>query len=59
MHDLTAIQGDDHVGQRPYQPLPETKKKSKPASGESSGVLICFNILFFTSEIFESRWVLK
>ncbi|XP_026947678.1 receptor expression-enhancing protein 3 isoform X1 [Sagmatias obliquidens] len=37
MHDLTAIQGDEPVGQRPYQPLPETKKKSKPASGESPG----------------------
>lgn len=37
MHDLTAIQGDEPVGQRPYQPLPETKKKSKPASSESAG----------------------
>ncbi|XP_023971458.1 receptor expression-enhancing protein 3 isoform X2 [Physeter macrocephalus] len=39
MHDLTAIQGDEPVGQRPYQPLPETKKKSKPASGESPGAV--------------------
>ncbi|KAF4018853.1 hypothetical protein G4228_010824 [Cervus hanglu yarkandensis] len=37
MHDLTAIQGDEPVGQRPYQPLPETKKKSKPGSGEAAG----------------------
>uniref|UniRef100_A0A2K6C904 Receptor expression-enhancing protein n=1 Tax=Macaca nemestrina TaxID=9545 RepID=A0A2K6C904_MACNE len=37
MHDLTAIQGDEPVGQRPYQPLPEAKKKSKPAPGESAG----------------------
>ncbi|KAF5927888.1 hypothetical protein HPG69_009254 [Diceros bicornis minor] len=37
MHDLTAIQGDEPVGQRPYQTLPETKKKSKAASSESAG----------------------
>ncbi|XP_060049115.1 receptor expression-enhancing protein 3 isoform X1 [Erinaceus europaeus] len=37
MHDLTAIQGDEPVGQRPYQPLPETKKKSKPTASESAG----------------------
>ncbi|XP_055963929.1 receptor expression-enhancing protein 3 [Sorex fumeus] len=36
MHDLTAIQGDEPVGQRPYQPLPETKKKNKAASSESA-----------------------
>ncbi|EHB16969.1 Receptor expression-enhancing protein 3, partial [Heterocephalus glaber] len=36
MHDLTAIQGDGPVGQRPYQPLPEAKKKSKPAPSEST-----------------------
>ncbi|XP_049646580.1 receptor expression-enhancing protein 3 [Suncus etruscus] len=30
MHDLTAIQGDEPVGQRPYQTLPEAKKRSKP-----------------------------
>lgn len=47
MHDLTAIQGDEPVGQRPYQPLPEAKKKSKPAPGQSAGVLICFNIWSF------------
>uniref|UniRef100_A0A2K5QDC2 Receptor expression-enhancing protein n=1 Tax=Cebus imitator TaxID=2715852 RepID=A0A2K5QDC2_CEBIM len=40
MHDLTAIQGDEPVGQRPYQPLPEAKKKSKPAPSESAGVLV-------------------
>lgn len=59
MHDLTAIQGDEHVGQRPYQPLPETKKKTKPASSESAGVLVRFNILFFHKKDFESSWVLK
>ncbi|KAL6083119.1 hypothetical protein STEG23_014106, partial [Scotinomys teguina] len=32
MHDLTAIQGDEPVGQRPYQTLPEAKRKSKQAS---------------------------
>uniref|UniRef100_G3TSM5 Receptor expression-enhancing protein n=1 Tax=Loxodonta africana TaxID=9785 RepID=G3TSM5_LOXAF len=37
MHDLTTIQGDEPVGQRPYQPLPDAKKKSKPASSESAG----------------------
>lgn len=43
MHDLTAIQGDEPVGQRPYQPLQETKKKSKPGSGEAAGVLVSFS----------------
>ncbi|XP_068957983.1 receptor expression-enhancing protein 3 isoform X3 [Petaurus breviceps papuanus] len=37
MHDLTAIQGNEPVGQRPYQPAPETKKKTKTASSESTG----------------------
>ncbi|XP_026360094.2 receptor expression-enhancing protein 3 [Ursus arctos] len=37
MHDLTAIQGDEPVGQRPFQPLQETKKKSKSVSGDSAG----------------------
>ncbi|XP_041511820.1 receptor expression-enhancing protein 3 isoform X1 [Microtus oregoni] len=32
MHDLTAIQGDEPVGQRPYQTLPEAKRRSKQAS---------------------------
>ncbi|MEJ1288173.1 receptor accessory protein 3 [Cricetulus griseus] len=32
MHDLTTIQGDEPVGQRPYQTLPEAKRKSKQAS---------------------------
>ncbi|XP_024417110.1 receptor expression-enhancing protein 3 [Desmodus rotundus] len=36
MHDLTAIPGDEHVGQRLYQPLPDTKKRSKSASSESA-----------------------
>ena len=43
MHDLTAIQGDEPVGQRSYQPLPETKKKSKAGSGEVAGVLVLFS----------------
>lgn len=29
MHDLTTIQGDEPVGQRPYQTLPEAKKRTK------------------------------
>lgn len=37
MHDLTAIQGDEPVRQRPFQPLPDTKRKSKMASSESAG----------------------
>ncbi|XP_036192755.1 receptor expression-enhancing protein 3 isoform X1 [Myotis myotis] len=37
MHDLTAIPGEEHVRQRPFQPPPETKKKSKAASSESAG----------------------
>ncbi|XP_037353229.1 receptor expression-enhancing protein 3 [Talpa occidentalis] len=37
MHDLTAIQGEEPVEQRPYQPLPGIKKKSKPTSSESAG----------------------
>ncbi|EHB08713.1 Receptor expression-enhancing protein 3 [Heterocephalus glaber] len=35
-HDLTAIQDDGPVGLRPHQPLPEAKKKSKPAPSESA-----------------------
>lgn len=42
MHDLTTIQGDEPVGQRPYQTLPEAKRKSKQAS-EPAGMLICYN----------------
>ncbi|XP_027696426.1 receptor expression-enhancing protein 3 isoform X1 [Vombatus ursinus] len=40
MHDLTAIQGDEPVGQRPYQPAPETKKKTKTTASESTGYRI-------------------
>ncbi|NXD82685.1 REEP3 protein, partial [Halcyon senegalensis] len=36
MHDLTTIQGDEPVGQRPYQTLPEAKKTGASTS-ESSG----------------------
>ncbi|NXI52750.1 REEP3 protein, partial [Chloroceryle aenea] len=36
MHDLTTIQGDEPVGQRPYQTLPEVKKTGS-SEGESSG----------------------
>ncbi|NWU84111.1 REEP3 protein, partial [Onychorhynchus coronatus] len=36
MHDLTAIQGDEPVGQ-PYQTLPEAKKKTRASTSESSG----------------------
>ncbi|KFP14412.1 Receptor expression-enhancing protein 3, partial [Egretta garzetta] len=35
MHDLTTIQGDEPVGQRPYQTLPEAKKKTR--ANEPSG----------------------
>ena len=37
MHDLTTIQGDEPVGQRPYQTLPETKKKTRASANESAG----------------------
>ncbi|XP_043839747.1 receptor expression-enhancing protein 3 [Dromiciops gliroides] len=37
MHDLTAIPGEEPVGQRPFQPAPETKKKTKAPSSESTG----------------------
>ncbi|KYO28170.1 receptor expression-enhancing protein 3 isoform X1 [Alligator mississippiensis] len=40
MHDLTAIQGDEPVGQRPYQTLPETRKKTKSSVSESLGYRI-------------------
>ncbi|XP_053244374.1 receptor expression-enhancing protein 3 [Podarcis raffonei] len=32
MHDLTAIQGDEPVGQRHYQTLPDTKKRSRSST---------------------------
>ncbi|XP_029398248.1 receptor expression-enhancing protein 3 [Mus pahari] len=32
MHDLTSIQGDEPVGHRPYQTLPEAKRKGKQAA---------------------------
>ncbi|KAM6415486.1 receptor expression-enhancing protein 3 [Rhynochetos jubatus] len=37
MHDLTTIQGDEPVGQRPYQTLPEAKKKTRASASESLG----------------------
>lgn len=37
MHDLTTIQGDEPVGQRPYQTLPDTKKKTRASANEPSG----------------------
>ncbi|XP_065602902.1 receptor expression-enhancing protein 3 isoform X1 [Cyrtonyx montezumae] len=37
MHDLTTIQGDEPVGQRPYQTLPEAKKKTRASANESTG----------------------
>ncbi|KAM6346850.1 receptor expression-enhancing protein 3 isoform 2-T2 [Alca torda] len=37
MHDLTTIQGDEPVGQGPYQTLPEAKKKTRASASESSG----------------------
>ncbi|NWI20885.1 REEP3 protein, partial [Crypturellus soui] len=37
MHDLTAIQGDEPVGQRAYQTLPETKRKTRACTIESAG----------------------
>uniref|UniRef100_A0A7M4EFY8 Receptor accessory protein 3 n=1 Tax=Crocodylus porosus TaxID=8502 RepID=A0A7M4EFY8_CROPO len=40
MHDLTAIQGDEPIGQRPYQALPETRKKTKSSVSESLGYRI-------------------
>lgn len=43
MHDLRAIQGEEPVGQRPYQTLPEAKRRSKQAS-EPAGMLMCWNM---------------
>lgn len=43
MHDLTAIQGDEPVGQRPYQTLPEAKKKIRASATESSGMYLFFS----------------
>lgn len=37
MHDLTAIQGDEPLGQRHYQTLPEARKRGKSATNESLG----------------------
>ncbi|OXB73040.1 UNVERIFIED_CONTAM: hypothetical protein H355_013566 [Colinus virginianus] len=37
MHDLTTIQGDEPVGQKPYQTLPEAKKKTRAPASESTG----------------------
>lgn len=42
MHDLTTIQGDEPVGQRPCQPLPEAKKKTRASASESSGKYLFF-----------------
>lgn len=42
MHDLTTIQGDEPVGQRPYQTLPEAKKKTRASASESSGKYCIF-----------------
>ncbi|KAF7247200.1 Receptor expression-enhancing protein 3 [Varanus komodoensis] len=36
MHDLTTIQGDEPVGQRLYQTLPDTKKRSKTSTTNES-----------------------
>lgn len=46
MHDLTTIQGDEPVGQRPYQTLPEATKKTGASAGESSGKYLS---IFFSS----------
>lgn len=43
MHDLRTIQGEEPVGQRPYQTLPEAKRRSKQAS-EPAGMLMCWNM---------------
>lgn len=40
MQDLTAIQGDEPVGQRHYQTLPDTKKRGKGSTNESLGLYI-------------------
>lgn len=42
MHDLTTIQGDEPVGQRAYQTLPEAKKKTRASTSESSGMYLFF-----------------
>lgn len=43
MHDLTAIPGEEHGRQRPFQPSPEAKKRSKASSSESAGYGIPLN----------------
>lgn len=45
MHDLTTIQGDEPVGQRPYQTLPEAKKKTRASASEPSGMYLFFFFL--------------
>ncbi|KAJ7324292.1 hypothetical protein JRQ81_017312 [Phrynocephalus forsythii] len=40
MHDLTTIQGDEPVGQRHYQTLPDIKKRVKSGTSESLGYSI-------------------
>lgn len=40
MHDLTAIQGDEPVGQRHYQTLPDTRKRGKNSTNESLGLYL-------------------
>lgn len=47
MHDLTAIQGDEPVGQRHYQTLPDTKKRGKGSTNESLGLYITKTIDLF------------
>lgn len=48
MHDLTAIQGDEPVGQRHYQTLPDTKKRSRSSTtNETLGLYITKRIGMF------------
>lgn len=46
MHDLTTIQGDEPVGQRPFQTLPEAKKKTRASASESSGMYLFLFVCF-------------
>jgi len=58
MHDLTTIQGDEPVGQRPYQTLPETKKKTRASANESAGKYLSEikNLCFVSKKQGRQKW---
>lgn len=55
MHDLTTIQGDEPVGQRPYQTLPEAKKKTRASASEPSGMYLFFFFSYLKEKFTQSR----